>query len=495
MLQRFAPHVLAGLLLCMSHVAPAENYALLIGIGDYPQMDIADEGDLPGTMTDLATYKTLAKKLGVQDKHLFMLQNREAKAGNLLGALDELTGMVSEKDNVLVAYSGHGAQIHDPDSQQANQCSEGIVSTQNDKPILIGDQLLREKFDALSEKAGKVLVFFDSCFSGGALTTRSLHGSIDPDFKPRMKMYRAADLPHRAVNQCGKAVNRSLSLARGLTTGKQNMVFFAAAAQDEVAIDTGERYGGMATLSWMACLNEPATDKDKSGAISGAELHACAQDLVRAISVDKMGRQDSVQHVQIEGNKAVTIAFAEPPRPDQASASTATGTGSAIAGMMDIYHSRNPRWEVGFSADKAVYRIGQEAVELAVQSARAGYAYIFMVGTEDDGKGLTLLFPNERDMNNRIEAGQPLALPRQDKWRLMPGGPAGVDQLLLVVTPQAVDLSKAGLRGMSIFKQSGSQSIDLARVQRTLTRSLVVEAPEASDSSYGAALLKIIEAK
>ena len=124
---------------------------------------------------------------------------------------------------------------------------------------------------------------------------------------------------------------------------------------------------------------------------------------------------------------------------------------------------------------------------------RAGFAYIFMVGTGPDSQGMTLVFPNDRDADNAIAAGQTLVLPRTDKWRLLPGGPAGTDHLLAVVASRPIDFSKAGTSKAAIFQQSGTTTRALAGIQRALTRTLVVDAPEAPDASYGAALLKINE--
>lgn len=84
------------------------------------------------------------------------------------------------------------------------------------------DRELRPLFDALADRAGKVLVFFDSCFSGGAMTTRAIGNAG----KLRPKFYQKGG----SATNCGAAVNVR-GFARGLSEGKQNFVYIAAAAR------------------------------------------------------------------------------------------------------------------------------------------------------------------------------------------------------------------------------------------------------------------------
>ena len=492
----FSAIFLAAYMMLFATAAYATNYALLIAIKDYPEIGVADKSDLPGTLTDLESFRKLAKKMGVKEGNIFTLKDREATSSNIINALIDLTSIATEKDNILVAYSGHGSQWFDEKSKKADQCVEGIVAHKDGKSSYIPDTLLNELFDGLSEKAGKVLVFFDSCFSGGALTTRALENSSTDEFQLRPKFQR--DDKDSRSSQCGQAVNRSVSFARGITQGKKNMVFLAAASRNEVASDAGERFGGVATYNWMACLDDPKADTDRSGSISGSELVACAQNKLRDFSIKNFGRSDASQHLQLEGTKEVTVTFADAPPANTAPATANTSSntqqaGSAIASLTDMYNSRNAKWDVQLKSSKSTYKIKKDTVDLTLSSARKGFAYLLMVGTGADSNGITLLFPNERDTENQIKAGEKLSLPRQAKWRLTPGGPAGTDHLLAVVTTNPIDFTKAGMSKAAIFKQSGGLSTDLAVMQRAISRSLVVDAPEDADSSYGAAFLKITE--
>ena len=87
-----------------------------------------------------------------------------------------------------------------------------------------------------------------------------------------------------------------------------------------------------------------------------------------------------------------------------------------------------------------VARVG-ETIALQVSAPRAGYVYLFQVGT--NGKELSMGFPNAMDGANHLAAGATLALPRAN-WRLSARGPAGTGYLLAVVADRPQDLLRLG---------------------------------------------------
>jgi len=81
-------------------------------------------------------------------------------------------------------------------------------------------------------------------------------------------------------------------------------------------------------------------------------------------------------------------------------------------------------------------RVGQP-VQLQLASTRAGFAYVFQLGT--DGRTLTMVFPNAMDGANQVAVGAVLTLPRPG-YTLTARGPAGQGYLLAVVTDKPQDL-------------------------------------------------------
>ena len=152
-------------LLLLPNSVHAANYALLMNISDYPVLGVADQHDLPGTVADLKAFRKYAvSKLNVPEKNVITLREREVSRSGVTAAIKQLISKVGERDQVLITYSGHGGQIRDVTSQKATGCSEGIVTVEGDSTGFLPDRELRPLFDALADKAGKVIVFFDSCF-------------------------------------------------------------------------------------------------------------------------------------------------------------------------------------------------------------------------------------------------------------------------------------------------------------------------------------------
>ena len=120
----------------------------------------------------------------------------------------------------------------------------------------------------------------------------------------------------------------------------------------------------------------------------------------------------------------------KPPKPEPALASLAT--------LKDIEQQRNPRRVVNVTLSKSTLKIGKDELDFKVTAKHDGYVYLVMLGS--DAKSFYILFPNGLDGDNRISAGKPLRLPKPD-WAVKAAGPAGTDQLLVMVSdsPRKLD--------------------------------------------------------
>jgi hypothetical protein len=156
-------------------VAHAENHALLIGIGDYSQRT------LEGPPYDVqALSKMLLEHYGFNSRNLRTLVNQEAVKSRILEELQRLTRSTGPGDHVFIYYSGHGTSRRDellalplphgsgalvpadfnvdPNQSIEEQMSQLVVGQRDLRPILV--QLDRDR---------KVLVVFDTCFSGNTV--------------------------------------------------------------------------------------------------------------------------------------------------------------------------------------------------------------------------------------------------------------------------------------------------------------------------------------
>ena len=141
---------------------------------------------------------------------------------------------------------------------------------------------------------------------------------------------------------------------------------------------------------------------------------------------------------------------------------------SARATLRDLEQQRDRRQTVGVRLDKPRLRIGQDFLNLQITAPHDGYVYLVMMGSDE--RSFYVLFPNGLDNNNRVRAGQTLRLPGPT-WQLQAAGPAGTNELLVMVTrqPRALgglqsDASGAG----SPFVTAAADAEGRQRLQRAL---------------------------
>jgi serine/threonine protein kinase len=169
---------------------------------------------------------------------------------------------------------------------------------------------------------------------------------------------------------------------------------------------------------------------------------------------------------------------------------------TVVAGLQDIVRHADPLLGVNVLADKSSLTIGRDRLQFRVKSKEAGYLYVFLSGT--DKSHFYLLFPNEIDKNNRIEANTEVALPRKS-WAITAGGPAGTNHIVTVVSRRPRDLGAVGLRGagdeIPEFDLAKAEQLWAARQpgESPFVGKAVCDAGAACDSGYGASLLEVDE--
>ena len=172
---------------------------------------------------------------------------------------------------------------------------------------------------------------------------------------------------------------------------------------------------------------------------------------------------------------------------------------SVVAALQDIVDRSDPQLAVTAVTDKSTVTIGKDLLRFRVRSSESGYLYIFFGGTEKSH--FQVLFPNQLDKNNRIEAGRDVVLPRKE-WEIVAGGPAGTNHIVALVSRRERDLAATGL----LRSTDAIPEYDLAlAAQRWAQRppgqqggaspfigkALCATAP--CDETYGAKLLEINE--
>lgn len=458
--------------------ARATRHALVIGIGEYADPELPT---LRGMPLDIASAKRMAQAMAVPDTNITVLRDRAATAAGIREAIAQLATRVQDGDRVFVYYSGHGTRWHDP-VLKAEGCTEGLMTADG---AVISNIELGTRLAPLARRADKLLVFYDACFSGGLaespLRTRSLVKAAGATITPKFVRGQAPDA-------CGEPANfrtRSLpALLQQRSAVPENVVQVAASRPDEVSFDSSAT-GGFATAAWRDCLLGEARDLDGSGAITVDEVTQCAQAQLDKALAGVPGVRG--QQMTMVGNTKFVPAWG-------GGSPKATARGATPAEILaELHGQRDGQRRVVATTRQGTLKIGRDALEIDVTPARDGHLYVALAGS--DGQSLVLLYPNDLATDNRVRAGQRVALPGPG-WEVVAGGPPGTETLLVMVTDAPRDLSGLGREKAGPFVKTLLDAEGRARLQAVLAGGTPGRdcgqpgKPPCSDA-FGAALLKV----
>lgn len=467
------------------------RHALLIAIGEYADAEIPA---LKGMVHDANSARRMAGAMGVPPANITVLRDRAATAERIRAEIEALNARVQDGDRVFVYYSGHGTRWYD-EGLKNDGCTEGLMAS--DGQVLSNVELGR-RLAPLAQRADKMLVFYDACFSGGVagapLRTRSF--VIDGEqITPKFTRVGAPEM-------CGQPSNfRTRSLASGLQQPAQgaqapalaqNIVHVAASRPDEVSFDSSTQ-GGFATASWRDCLLGQAQDLDGSGAITADEVTRCAQARIDRALAGQPGI--SGQQMTVAGNPAFVPAWMG----ERFAAPVAGGSAAAVRPALpaqvlaEVHGQREGSRQVVATVRQQVLKIGSDALEIDITPARDGYLYLALAGS--DGKSLYLLYPNSLATDNRVQAGRRVSLPGRG-WDIVAAGPPGTETLLVMVADAPRDLSGLAQEAAGPFMKTLLDGQGRARLQAVLGNGTPAlgcgrhGAPPCSDA-FGAALLQV----
>lgn len=172
---RFRSLVLLALgVLLASPGAAQTRRALLVGIGTYTRPAAGAPAPtrtlrpLDGPRNDVEAMRSLlVTRYGVSSGDIATLLDGAATRRALLGALDSLVRTAAAGDDVLFFYAGHGSQVRNDASREADKMDETLVPAD----ALLGapdvrDKELRMRFAALAGKGVRLTVIVDACHSG-----------------------------------------------------------------------------------------------------------------------------------------------------------------------------------------------------------------------------------------------------------------------------------------------------------------------------------------
>lgn len=144
-------------------------YALLVGINDYPPGTAVPV--LRGCTADiLAVREHLLRLTGAPPANLVTLLNEQGTRPAFLAAWQALAARVQSGDLFYVHYSGHGSTARSADPNESDGFDETLVLWDSRLP---NGQDLRDKelarlIHSVEARGAQVVLFLDSCNSGGA---------------------------------------------------------------------------------------------------------------------------------------------------------------------------------------------------------------------------------------------------------------------------------------------------------------------------------------
>ena len=475
--------------LSLAASVPAQNadsgrgtrHALIIGIGEHSAADVPT---LRGVTHDIASARRMAAAMDVPAANITVLRDRDASADGIRRAVALLGQRVQDGDRVFVYYSGHGTRWQDP-LLKSEGCVEGLLGS--DGKVLSNIEF-GLRLAPVARRADKMLVFYDACFAGGLaqapLRTRALLRQGDAVLTPKFSRAGAPEACGVASNFRMRGLPAVMQQAQALP---QNVVQVGATGPDEVSFDNSSA-GGLATGAWRDCLLGEAKDLDGSGAVTVDEVTRCAQTKIDQALAGLPGV--SGQKMTLVGNTRFVPAWA-PGVKAEAGAATARARPHDI--LAELHGQRDGARRVTTNLRKTELKIGRDALEFDVTSARDGHLYVALAGA--DGQSLYLLYPNELARDNRVRAGQTVRLPGAG-WEIVAGAPAGAEQLLVMVTDAPRDLSGLAAERAGPFMKTLLDANGRSRLQNLLANGTPragcgqPAAPSCSDA-FGAALLTV----
>jgi len=210
---------LLWILLLLTNLLQAKDYALIIGISKYKNMS-----PLSHINSDIKTYKKILKSRGFQG-YIPTLENSSATKYNILenlkNTLKEMKKNKNKNNRFFMFFAGHGMSVYSSlaknNISKSNLQNTGIIlpfeySKNNfSRTVIIGKRDLRGLLKEIDKYVTNSLIIIDACFSENSI--RALN---TPFFLSKSKNY-----PYRNIVYIAAATDDSKAKS-GVLSGALN---------------------------------------------------------------------------------------------------------------------------------------------------------------------------------------------------------------------------------------------------------------------------------
>ncbi len=145
---------------------PTTYYAFIVGVNEYPDPGIVP---LQNPISDAERLANVLTEQYMFERENVILMENATRAG-LIDELDRLTRRVTENDNLLIFFAGHGFFDLETELGYWLLKDASYISTAN----WMANSQIRDYIGAI--KSRHTLLIADACFSGGIFQTRKAYG-------------------------------------------------------------------------------------------------------------------------------------------------------------------------------------------------------------------------------------------------------------------------------------------------------------------------------
>ncbi len=244
----------------------AKNIALLVGIGDY-NTRTTGWSVIHGNNDALL----LGNKLKKQGFSVTALTDKQATKANVEKALKTLSSSVHAGDVVYLHFSGHGQLIADMNNDEQEDFDQSFIcydacfspkyklsgASYRGQNHLIDDELF-PYLNTIKQKVGKdgrVMVIFDTCYSGGA-DRGEMADDPDPESEVEWVGTTRGTEDEFQINRSAKTFLRNLKKPGNYTTKGGAITIISACESDKKNYECKEKHSGRRYGSLSYCIGK-----------------------------------------------------------------------------------------------------------------------------------------------------------------------------------------------------------------------------------------------
>jgi caspase domain-containing protein/uncharacterized protein DUF4384 len=378
--------ILLGGVCTVSSERASGDRALIVGIGRYRLA----EANLDGIDKDVKMAREAMRLLGFKENQIKVLEDEQATRENIETTFRTwLIDGVGPSDRIAFYFSGHGSQMTDRDGDEPDGLDEFLVP-HDFEPVEGGDPRNVILDDTLGEWLSRIptphtYVFIDACQSGSS--TRGYKGDKFLEYKGMPRSTKAAPRGQASAGFIDKSARK----------GTAGYLAVAAAADDESALPSEE--GSLFTLGLIKALRETV------GAGRAVSMNVVKDVSTKVIGdlAKKLSPPGQPHHPQLSGDLA---RAAEDLRGDTVPPPPAD---NSVWTMLEEIVNRVPAdRRMAIQTNQPEFRLG-DFLRLDLVAPADGYVNVINFG-EGDAEP-TVLFPNQRQTQNRVRTGERVTIP------------------------------------------------------------------------------------